>query len=728
MSKQQTKKPQAGGAKGTKAVSMKEINPSKSRFLPVYWLLLAIAILVYGNSIFNNYALDDAMVITDNAYTQKGVSGIKEILTADTFFGFFKENTNNVAGGRYRPFSLITFAFEYQFFGLSPHFSHFINILLFGFCGIGIFIFIKKILQSTQLKYLENSIIPLLTSVLFLVHPIHTEAVANIKGRDEIFSLLFSIFTVIYLMKYIDKGRQAKHLIIGFLLFFFALLSKENSFTFIIIIPLTFYFFRKINLKDYAIILSPTAVASALFFFLRHKYAAGNISQEITEILNNPFAGSTAVQRYATIVFTIGKYFLLLIFPHPLTHDYYYNQVPLKSFSDIGVILSGILIIGLAIIAIIQLQKKTIVSYSIIFFAVTFVLVSNIFFPVGTTMSERFVFMPSLGFCFIFAYYINKIPAPVKTVLSRNNNAIIRDRSVIDNKISLGLIVVVLGFYSIKTIARNPAWKDNLTLFTTDVQTSTNSAKLNNAAGGELIHSVDSCKNEKDKLDTINMAKPYLMKALEIYSKYTNAWLLLGNTHLLGDKKYDSALTCYVRCLEIQPNYRDAFNNMKVLFNKSKDYKLQATFYAGLSKMFPENSEIPYEAAQGYTKANNPDSSIYFLRKAISLKSNYDAAYELMGMIYGHQKQELDSSLYYLNIAIQYNPKNWEAYENMGVAYGMQKKYDSAVAILEKGMQLNPGYAKFYLNLGITYQIEGMNDKANGYFQKAFQMDPTLRR
>src|ERR1035437_3609670 len=281
MSKQQqTKKPQAGGTKGAKAVSMKEINPSKSRFLPAYWLLLAVAMLVYGNSIFNNYALDDAMVITDNAFTQKGVGGIKDILTADTFYGFFKENTNNVAGGRYRPFSLITFAFEYQFFGLSPHFSHFINILLFGFCGIGIFIFIKKILQSTQLKYLENSIIPLLTAVLFLVHSIHTEAVANIKGRDEIFSLLFSIFTVIYLMKYIDEGRQTKHLLIGFLLFFFALLSKENSFTFIIIIPMTFYFFRKISLKDYAIILTPVALASALFFLLRHRSEERRVGKE----------------------------------------------------------------------------------------------------------------------------------------------------------------------------------------------------------------------------------------------------------------------------------------------------------------------------------------------------------------------------------------------------------------------------------------------------------------
>src|ERR1017187_8512399 len=141
----QTKKPQAAKDKGPKPVSMKAINQSKSRFPSVYWLLLAIAMVVYGNSIFNNYALDDAMVITENAFTQKGISGIKDILTADTFFGFFKENTNNVAGGRYRPLSLVTFALEYQFFGLSPHFSHFINILLFGLCGIGIFIFIKKI-------------------------------------------------------------------------------------------------------------------------------------------------------------------------------------------------------------------------------------------------------------------------------------------------------------------------------------------------------------------------------------------------------------------------------------------------------------------------------------------------------------------------------------------------------------------------------------------------------
>src|ERR1035437_3129119 len=112
MSKQQqTKKPQAGGTKGAKAVSMKEINPSKSRFLPAYWLLLAVAMLVYGNSIFNNYALDDAMVITDNAFTQKGVGGIKDILTADTFYGFFKENKKKLSGGRNKTFFFFSFSF-----------------------------------------------------------------------------------------------------------------------------------------------------------------------------------------------------------------------------------------------------------------------------------------------------------------------------------------------------------------------------------------------------------------------------------------------------------------------------------------------------------------------------------------------------------------------------------------------------------------------------------------
>ena len=83
------------------------------------WIIFAICFLLYANTLTLNFCQDDSIVITDNMFTTQGVSGFGGILSNDTFYGFFKEEGKSalVAGGRYRPFTLLMFALEYQIFG-----------------------------------------------------------------------------------------------------------------------------------------------------------------------------------------------------------------------------------------------------------------------------------------------------------------------------------------------------------------------------------------------------------------------------------------------------------------------------------------------------------------------------------------------------------------------------------------------------------------------------------
>jgi len=81
-------------------------------------LLMIFCFLLYGNTLNHDYTQDDAIVIYDNMYTTQGISGIPGILKYDTFKGFFKVEGKDklVSGGRYRPFTLIMFALEWQLF------------------------------------------------------------------------------------------------------------------------------------------------------------------------------------------------------------------------------------------------------------------------------------------------------------------------------------------------------------------------------------------------------------------------------------------------------------------------------------------------------------------------------------------------------------------------------------------------------------------------------------
>ena len=81
-----------------------------------------------------------------------------------------------------------------------------------------------------------------IAAMIFIAHPIHTEAVANIKGRDELMAMLFSLGALYGAIKYMDNPSR-KWMIISMCSYFLGLLSKENAITFFAIIPVSIYFF-----------------------------------------------------------------------------------------------------------------------------------------------------------------------------------------------------------------------------------------------------------------------------------------------------------------------------------------------------------------------------------------------------------------------------------------------------------------------------------------------------
>ena len=172
----------------------------RNRFYLIF--LFIFSFIIYGNTFQNEYALDDGIVITQNHFVQKGIAGIPDILTHDSFFGWLKGANNDVAGGRYRPLSLVSFAIENSIFGNNPGASHFINVLLYAVLGMSVFILLNRLLIIKQTQFSNLIHLPFLTALLFIAHPVHTEAVANIKGRDEILSLLFSIIAIINFICY----------------------------------------------------------------------------------------------------------------------------------------------------------------------------------------------------------------------------------------------------------------------------------------------------------------------------------------------------------------------------------------------------------------------------------------------------------------------------------------------------------------------------------------------
>ncbi|MBL0083992.1 MAG: hypothetical protein IPP37_16925 [Saprospiraceae bacterium] len=150
-------------------------------------------------------------------------------------------------------------------------------------------------------------------------------------------------------------------------------------------------------------------------------------------------------------------------------------------FSDGPVIISLISYLVLIGLAVYGYKKDRVLSFGILYFLITLSIVSNIVFPIGTNMSERFLFMPSLGFCLLVPYLIYKLSGSGKTAM-----------------MVVGLISLA---FAAKTFTRNQVWVNDFTLFTTDVKTSKNSAKVLNAAGGALQTEAPKEKTSTKKSD-----------------------------------------------------------------------------------------------------------------------------------------------------------------------------------------------------------------------------------
>lgn len=596
-------------------------------------ILCIVCFLFYANSIFNKYALDDDMAIVKNTYVQKGFSGIPKILTSDSYASYFAsegvDSSKRLSGGRYRPLSEVVFAIEHQGWGNSeilPYFQHFINIIAYIFCVLFVFYFLDKFLFK---KVPRGSDIAFITAILFAIHPIHTEVVANIKSLDEILSLLFIMLTFIYSLKYLQE-KNVRYLIIGLCSFLLALLSKEYAVTLIFFIPVLFYLLE--NKKPLAAILAslPYYVVLLVYLILRYNAVGFHSNIQNSAILGyNPYMYATPLQKIATKWFVLGKYIRLLFFPFPLSCDYSYYQIKYHDFWDISVLFSILMYIAIFVWAILLLKKKNVLSFAAFFFLLNIILVSNFFVDIGATMGERLVFHSTLGFVIILSYYLVKLVFPGSG--KEMKISVHAKRNIITG------ILFVLGLACLgETVVRNTEWKDNASLYTHDVSVVPDSFWINNNAGWGYLSLADAMgsSNEQER-SYLDSARKCLFRSLHFNPKGEFTYFNLGNLYF-DEGLLDSAEYCYNMVEKLHPGFPDLESNYKTLY---KEY-----FTRGLT------------AGRG----GNPRLALVYMKKALLHDSTNSDIWYNIAVSYNYL-QQYDSERYACMKTLQHNPDSLDA-------------------------------------------------------------------
>lgn len=519
-------------------------------------IIATLAFFLYAPSLRYGYVLDDQMMYVNNQYVQEGFAGIGKILSTESFAGFFGEQKNLLVGGRYRPLSIVTFAMEKGLFGQNAALSHFVNLLLYALLGWLTYRTLRRIFPPQEKGSWWFSLAGLAT-LLYILHPIHSEAVANVKGRDEIMAALGAMGALYASWRYAQEGTMRWN-IIAALVFFLGLLSKENALTFIAVIPLALYYFGSASKRHLLINTGTLALTGVLYVVLRYAIVGQLLGGTDADPnpMNDPFVNLSAGNKYATIFLTLGWYLKLLVFPHPLTHDYYPYHVPVVGFDDWRALVGLALHVALAGVAIWGLWKKNVPTFAAAFYLITLSIVSNLPFTVGAFMNERFVFLPSLGFSLFCAWLIVAF-LPKTLGLGAGQSY----------PLGLGLIAVLSLGYAIKTFTRLPDWKDETTLNDAAYQISTGSARA------KLFHAVAIFRNEYAQLPTNELKKaklnemiPMVAEATRILPQYKAAWGFMAG--LAGERyKIDlqlkPMLDVFAKAAVYDPNSQSIHDFMK---------------------------------------------------------------------------------------------------------------------------------------------------------------------
>lgn len=600
----------------------------------LYIIVFATSFGLYLNTLNHSFVLDDGMVIVNNKHVLDGIKGVKDIFSNSYLHGFDGKNVNT-----YRPISLFSFALENHFFGNSPSVYHFFNILSYSILCILVSKFIFQIFPENK------AILPITIIGLFITHPVHSEVVSNIKSRDEIYSMLFGITSLIYLLKH-DSNKNRASIYFSLLFFTLSILSKENTLTLIGIFPLTLYFFKEEKLTN-AIIKSTIYLIPILLFFILRLVILDDIiltnsveAKWETPYNNTLFAANNYIEELATNFSIFLKYIQLSILPINLVSDYSINTFQIVNFSNIYAILGLASFSLLTYLAISTFKSRSKVSYSILFFLITFSITSNFIIKIPATLAERFLFLPSLGMIILITITL------FKSTKSNSNKSIFY----------LIPIIAIIGFYTNITLNRNKDWKDNYTLYSQDFKSNPESVRIIAGLAQEK-HKIDvKIKNKNKKLQEGKITENLYLQTLKNYPNKDFIYYKLGYLKFAMED-FNSAIEYFKKALPAK--------NIK-------------------------EHEVYYMLGLCFENLNNNNESISNYEKAIELNPNEDEYWRHIGYVYFAAKKYKEAIDSFIKSVTIKGSSDINDLTNIAVSYHSIGDYSNAKKYYTAILKIDP--------------------------------------
>ncbi|UCH84382.1 MAG: tetratricopeptide repeat protein [Candidatus Latescibacterota bacterium] len=509
-------------------------------------IVLVLSLAIYANTLGHEFVWDDNALIVENPLIQSlDSSAILDIFTV----GFWE--VMGSGGPYYRPLVTLSYAIDHEVFAGRPGGFHLTNVVWNALTCVMVFVFVHLLFGNTM--------IALATALLFAVHPVHTEAVAWVAGRTDVFAAFWSL---VALTTYVLARRSGHHLLLfaSLFAFFLSLLSKECA----VCVPLLI---ALMELSPMATIIRPRSdpparpnmnrslvsiayvasyfVVLALYFLLRY-HTVGTVTSS-----HDAYApGILGVLAVPLSVFAGYVYKLLL--PIRLSAEY---DAPIpSSLADAPVLIGAVLVVMIGWIAW-RYRRTPFLFFGIAVFVIGIAAVLNIV-PIGEVSAERFLYFPSLGAALVFGgIFGTALVTKHKTItakLARRDHTKMTSAALVRFLVILFPIIIVVSVSA--TVARNAVWRNEITLFANTMERTPNNARAYALFANAALSRGD-----------VDSAIRAYRKALALDPANPNTRNLLAGLYV-RQGKLDDALRLVRQALEMSPDDPQFVSNLGSIY------------------------------------------------------------------------------------------------------------------------------------------------------------------
>jgi protein O-mannosyl-transferase len=410
-------------------------------------LVMLVAIAVYINTLWNGFAYDDDWIIVRN-------DRVHQLKDLGQIWGTPYWPTFGQVLGLYRPLAIFAYAIEWAVADGKPWLFHAVNIVLHAAASGLVFLLLLKLATARG---------ALVGALVFAVHPVHTESVANSVGQAE---LLSAIFTIAACLLYASRDESTPAVPLWQLLalpicYLGGLLTKEAAITLPGLLVLMDVAQQRLKLAG------PTRTGPLghelnrylrgvwLLYFVLIATAVVYLALRV-DVLGS-ISGSDAGpslpflregRRILTAFRAWPEYVRLLVFPVDLSADYSPAVIlPVESLTPMATLGAAIFLLTIALA--LATPWHTHAGFPAAWFLITIFTVSNLVFPIGVVVAERTLYLPSVAIAAVAGFAWQALDARATAVQLR---------------LSPALLLLVLGLLGYRTMQRNPDWKSTPTI------------------------------------------------------------------------------------------------------------------------------------------------------------------------------------------------------------------------------------------------------------------------